>query len=93
MGVINYQELNDMCREWSELTGTNNRSVALLAISDYFCIDTLAAEFRAIDQRQKNIGYCRFDIFIDRLQVEKELFNEIRRLYGDMVYNLVYKCC
>ena len=91
--VINYQELNKMCQQWAQMTETNNHGGVLLSIAKYFGFSDLVLTFEQINQKHREIGYCRFDLFIDRLNAEKDMFCQIKNLYGEIVHDLIYKCC
>ena len=90
---VNYQELNKMCLKWAQMTEINNHTGVLLSISRYFGFSGLINTFERIKLDQEKVGYCRFDIFVNRINAEKELFGQIRREYGDAVHDLIYKCC
>ena len=91
--IINYQELNKMCLQWAQMTEVNNHTGVLLSISNYFGFSDLIKTFEQIKKDHDKIGYCRFDLFIDRLNAEKELFRQIKQTYGEIVHDLIYKCC
>ena len=89
---MDYKELKKKCLVWADMVYVNNRPGALLAVADFFRMPALSSRLRDIDRRQDKIGYCRCDVFVDRTKVEKEMFGEIRRLYGDDIYNMVKGC-
>lgn len=84
------KSIKEMCRIWADMTECNNHGGALLSVAEYFGLGALADRFRDINARHEKIGYMRFDLFTERLGVEKDLFSEIRKLYGESVYNSVY---
>lgn len=84
------KSLKDMCAIWREMTEFNNHGGVLLSIAKYFGLDDLKAKLEDINKRHDEIGYLRFDLFVDRLNLEKELLATIQNSFGEDVYKTVY---
>ena len=80
-----------MCRAWHDMVIVNNSFGALQSVAGFFGLADHADRIQAVIDKKKKVGYMRFDVFIDQLNEEKSMLADIRELYGETVYNSVFK--
>lgn len=84
------EKFNDMCRAWHDMVIVNNIFGALQSVAGFFGLADHAARIQAVIDKNNNVGYMRFDVFIDQMKVEKSMLADIRATYGDDIYNSVF---
>ena len=79
-----------MCLAWHDMVIVNNSFGALQSVAWFFGLADHAARIQSVIDKNANVGYMRFDVFIDQLNAQKSMLADIRDTYGDDIYNSVF---